>query len=170
MRKRLTLRSFAGLILIVVVGIGLLVFQRKHIQKHLPLIAAEFAVADAEGPELLDSIGLPEGAEPYDNGLKTFPGESNRSMWQGSKNRIRWARTWILKGNHETTDAWFAEKLGSLGFQPFTIGVPSSVEDLYWKDKWLVTIQHGADFSTDREPTVRKTVILDWDYWHDLGR
>lgn len=170
MRRRSILRSFAGLILILVIGAGLLVFQRKHIRKHLPLIAAEFAVADAAGPDLLEQIGLPEGAEPYDDGMKTFPEEGRRSMWQGAKLRIRWERTWILKGDHETTDAWFAEKLGSLGFQPFTIGVPSSVEDLYGKDKWLVTIQRRADFSTDRDPTVRKTVILDWDYWHDLGR
>lgn len=170
MRKRLTFRSFAGLILILVIGGGVLIFQRQHIQKHLPLIAAEFAAADAEGSGILESIGLPEGAEPYDKGLKSFPGESKRSMWRGSKNRIRWERTWILKGDHETTDAWFAERLGSLGFRPFTIGVPSSVEDLFWKDKWLVTIQRRADFSTDRDPTVRKVVILDWDYWHDLGR
>lgn len=170
MNRRLTLRSFAGLILIAVIGIGLLVFQRKHIRKHLPLIAAEFAVAEKEGPAILAKIGLPEGAQPYDDGLKSFPGEGRKSMWQGAKLRIRWERTWVLKGDHESTDAWFADRLGELGFRPFTIGTPSSVEDQYWKDKWLVTIQRRADFSTDRDPTVRKAVILDWDYWHDLGR
>jgi len=53
-------------------------------------------------------IGLPEGATPYDEGAKTYPGESSSSMWRGAKLRLRWERTWIL--------------------------------------------------------------ILDWDYWHDLGR
>jgi len=170
MNKRLTLRAFSGLILIGAIGAGLLVFQRKHIRKHLPLIAAEFAAAEAEGPGILAAIGLPEGAVPYDEGLKTFPGESRRSMWRGAKLRIRWERTWVLPGNHDDTDAWFADRLAVLGWRPFTIGVPSSVETLFWKDKWLVTIQRRADFSTDRNPTVRKTVILDWDYWHDLGR
>lgn len=170
MNRRLTLRSFAGLILIAVIGVGLLVFQRQHIKKHLPLIAAEFAVAEQEGPGILKEIGLPEGAEPYDDGLKTFPGEGRKSMWRGAKLRIRWERTWVLPGNHDDTDAWFADRLGELGWKPFTIGVPSSVEDLYWKDKWLLTIQRRADFSTDPNPTVRKTVMLDWDYWHDLGR
>ncbi len=170
MRKRPTFRSFAGLFLILLIGVGLLIFQRHYIQKHLPLIATEFAAADTEGPGILEAIGLPEGAQPFDDGLKSFPEEGRRSMWQGAKLRIRWERTWVLPGDHETTDAWFADRLGKLGFRPFTVGVPSSVEDLYWKGKWLVTIQHRADFSTDRNPTVRKTVMLDWDYWHDLGR
>ncbi|MCB1204652.1 MAG: hypothetical protein KDN18_10365 [Verrucomicrobiae bacterium] len=170
MKKRIPLRAFTGLILIAVIGIGLLIYQRQHIQKHLPLIAAEFAAADSMGPEILAEIGQPEGAAPYDDGLKTFPGESRRSMWRGAKLRIRWERTWVLPGTHEDTDAWFDRRLSDLGWQPFTIGTPSNVEKAYWKDKWLVTIQHGADFSTDRNPTVRKTVILDWDYWHDLGR
>lgn len=170
MNRRLTLRSFAGLILIAAIGIGLLVFQRQHIKKHLPLIAAEFSTADSEGPRILEAIGLPTGAAPYDDGLKSFPEEGRKSMWEGAKLRIRWERTWVLSGNHDDTDAWFADRLGELGWKPFTIGTPSSVEDLYWKDKWLITIQHRADFSTDRNPTVRKTVMLDWDYWHDLGR
>lgn len=167
--KRRRLPAFTGIILIFAIGAGLLIFQRKHIQKHLPFIAAEFAEADKEGPAILESIGLPDGATPYDEGLKTFPGESKRSMWEGAKLRIRWERTWVLPGNPDESDAWFVNRLKELGWRPFTRGVPSSVEKLFWKDKWLVTIQRRADFSTDRIPTVRKTVVLDWDYWHDLG-
>jgi hypothetical protein len=168
--KRRRLPAFTGLVLILAIGAGLLVYQRQHIKKHLPLIQAEFAAAESEGTGIFASIPLPEGSTPYDDGLKTYPEEGRRSMWEGAKLRIRWERTWVLPGDHATTDAWFAEKLAEDGWRPFTIGVPSSVEKLYWKGKWLITIQNRADFSTDRNPTVRKAVILDWDYWHNLGR
>ncbi len=168
MKRRLP--AFTGLVLIAVIGVGLLIFQRQYIRKHLPLITEEFAVAEREGQEIFDGIGFPEGSTPYDGGLKTYPGEGRKSMWRGAKLRIRWERTWIVPGTHDTSDAWFAARLAEMGWRPVTLGVPSQVETFFAKDKWLVTIRHGADFSTDRNPTVRKTVILEWDYWHDPER
>jgi len=168
MNRRLP--AFFGIFLIFVVGAGLLVFQRQHIKKHLPLITAEFAAADAEGPAILALIGLPEGATPHEEGAKTYPGESRNSMWRGAKLRIRWERSWVLPGNHDKNDVWFSKRLEETGWRPFTVGVPSTVERSFWRDKWLFTIQHRADFSTDRNPTVRQALVLEWDYWHDLGR
>lgn len=165
-----TLRPFLGIILIIAIGIGLLAFQRQYIQKHLPLITNELAVAETEGLKIIEGIGVPPGSTPYEEGSKTFPSESRNSMWRGAKIRVKWRREWQSPGNHESVEQWFRDRLEGLGWQPFLIGVPSTVEKSFWKDKWLLTLQRGADFSTDRDPYVRYTLVLEWDYWHNLGR
>ncbi len=161
---------FLGIFLIFALGAGLLVFQRQHIRKHLPLITEGFTAAEKEGLQIFENIGVPPGSAPYEEGSKTFPAESRNSMWRGTKVRVSWSRVWESPGSHESVEQWFLERLEDLGWQPFLIGVPSTVEKPYWKDKWLLTLQRGADFSTDADPKVRYTLLLEWDYWHDLGR
>lgn len=161
---------FFGIFLIFALGAGLLVYQRQHIRKHLPLISEQFVLAENEGLKVLEGIGVPEGSTPYEEGEKTFPTESRNSMWRGAKVRVTWSRVWESPGNHEVVEQFYRERLEKLGWKPFLIGVPSTVEKSFWKDKWLFTLRRGADFSTDRAPFVRYTLLLEWDYWHDLGR
>jgi hypothetical protein len=164
-RRRLTIRSFAGIILIFLIGAGLLIFEQRHLRKHLPLINAELVEAELEGPRLLEVIGAPPGTTPYSDGIKVFPEESRKSHWQGTKTRVRWSREWESPGNHESVQAWFAKNLGAQGWQVIERGFPSILVKYFGKDKWSLTLSRGADFSTDRDPKVRYTLDLEWDYW-----
>lgn len=168
--KKSRLTPLAAVLLLLGIGAGLFAYQRHYIRKHLPRIAEELAAAEPEGMRLLEGIGVPDGSTPYDEGLKSFPAEARRSMWRGTKTQVRWERTWVMPGDHESVEAWYGARLAELGWRPFVQGVPSRVEKVFWKDKWLLTIRRRADFSTDRNPTVRHALVLEWDYWHDLGR
>ena len=167
--RRLTVRSFAGLILIALIGAGLLYFQHRHLKKHLPLINAEIVAAEREGQPLLEAIGVPPGSTPYNDGIKVFPEESKKSHWEGTKTRVRWTREWESPGNHETVQVWFAEAPPEEGWRRIERGAPSVLVNNYGKDKWHLTLSRGADFSTDREPKVRYTIDLEWDYWFQVA-
>ena len=61
-RKR---SGILGLLFLVVVGLaatGLFVAQQRYIRYHLPLIKAQLTNAEAEGPEMLERIGVPAGS------------------------------------------------------------------------------------------------------------
>ncbi len=166
--RRLTLRSFAGLILILGIGAGLLFFQNKHLKKHLPLINAQIVEAEAQGPKIIEAIEMPPGSTPYSDGIKTFPKESRKSNWEGTRTRVQWSREWESPGNHESVQAWFAKTIVEKGWQVIQRGYPSILVNYYGKDKWHITLSRGADFSTDREPKVRYTLDLEWDYWFEV--
>ena len=164
MKSRSLLRSFSGIFLILGIGTGLLIFQRHYIKKHLPLIAAELAEAESVGIMLLEGVGTPPGSVPQTEGSKTFPMDS-RGTWNGSETRVSWSRDWEAPGNHASTEAWFRARLAEEGWAPYEVGASSSVETLFRKDKWLFTLQKRAEFASSRDPKVRFTVLLDWNYW-----
>jgi hypothetical protein len=146
------------------------VANRRYIQRHLPLIRAERAVAEGEGEEMLKKIGVPVGAVTMSPVGKSFFDEGEDSMWQGEATGVEWTSFWDAPGDHPQIDAWYRDKLLADGWQVFQHGVPSSVQTQYWKDKWLLTVEHEATFANERPPHARFRLRLRWDYWHALGR
>jgi hypothetical protein len=67
--------------------------------------------AESKGPGIFASIPLPGGRSPATTVSRPPRKRGRCSTWEGGKRRIRWERTSVLPGNHETTDAWFADKL-----------------------------------------------------------
>jgi len=162
--RRLTVRSFAGLILILVIGVGLLIFQNAYLRKQMPLIAAELAAAENDGPKLIEAIKAPPGSAPYSDGIKSFPGEGRKSNLQGTKTGVIWSREWESPGSFEEVERWYSDQLGEIGWRLDQQENPSVLVTEYRQGKWLLSILRGADFSTDREPKVRYQLVLDWRY------
>ena len=165
MKSRSLLRSFTGIFLILGIGTGLLVFQRFYMKKHLPLIAAELAEAESGGTALLEAIGTPPGAVPHTEGSKTYPSDSRRANSSSTESRVSWSRVWEAPGDHASVEAWYRGRLAETGWAPYEVGAPSSVELLFRKEKWLFTLQKQSEFASTRDPKVRFTIVLDWNYW-----
>jgi len=161
--------AFGGILLIFAFGAGALEWQMKVARKHLPRIEAELAESETEGPSLLNAVGTSPDSTPYSEGTKTFPSESRRSHWQGTRCRVTWRQVWESPGDHGSVEDWYRARLAEQGWRPFERGVPSPVQKQFWKGKWLLTLQRQADFSADREPRGRYGLVLEWDYWHRLG-
>lgn len=168
MTKKKKVGSCLGLLLIPLVGAALFIGQRHYIRHHLPLIEKELAVANGEGLARLNAIPLPEGSTPRTEGEKLTSEGRRSSMWQDTPVAISWQREWDAPGTPADHDQWFAERLVAEGWRPFVHGIPTTVQSLWWKEKWLLTIQKRGDFSTDRPPHARFVLLLQWDYWHNL--
>lgn len=162
--RRLTVRSFAGFILIFVIGVGLLIFQSAYLRKQLPLIAAELAAAEEQGEQLIGAIRMPAGSVPHSDGIKSFPGEGRKSNLQGTKTGVIWTREWESPGTFDEVERWFSDRLGETGWNLDEHENPSVLVTEYRQGKWLLSFLRGADFSTDREPKVRYQLVLDWQY------
>jgi len=161
---RISVRSFAGFILIFVIGAVLLTFQSIYLRKQIPLGAAELGAAEQEGPLLIEAITVPTGSTPSSDGIKSFPGEGRKSNLQGTKTGVIWTREWESPGNFDEVERWFADRLKERGWKLDDNENPSVLVTEYRKGKWLLSILRGADFSTDHKPYVRYQLVLDWRY------
>ena len=169
-RKRF---GIVGLLFLVVVGLvatGLFVAQQRYIRYHLPLIQAQLTNAEAKGDEMLERIGVPAGStvvSPVNRAIYSS-GSTRRGMWSDTPCAVKWTSTWDVIGTVDETLDWYRQRLLADGWEPYNQRIPSKVQTLYWKDKWLLTIGHNVSFPTDRPPHARLELLLIWDYWHQL--
>jgi len=169
-RKR---SGILGLLFLVVVGlaaIGLFVAQQRYIRYHLPLIRAQLTNAEAEGPKMLERIGVPAGSTVVSavNRAIYSSGSTRRGMWSDTPCAVKWTSTLDVVGTEDETLDWYRQRLLADGWELYNERVPSKLQTLYWKDKWLLTIGHNVSFPTDHPPHARFELFLIWDYWHQL--
>jgi hypothetical protein len=169
-RKR---SGILGLLFLVVVGLaatGLFVAQQRYIRHHLPLIRAQLTNAEAEGPKMLERIGVPAGSTVISavNQAIYGSGSTRRGMWSDNPCAVKWTSTWDVIGTQNETLDWYRQRLLGNGWEPYNQRVPSKLQTLYWKDKWLLTIGHNVAFPMDHPPHARFELVLIWDYWHQL--
>ena len=160
-----TIRAGACLLLILGLLAAVFVLQRRYIQHHLPLIRAQLAVADRQASGLLEEIDAPPGATPRSQiNRRTFFGTGRRShgMWRGEECAFQWSGEWDAPGEPDAIMAWYRQHLLAAGWMVYNQRVPTVLEDLYWKDKWLLTIARTASFATDQPPHARVLMTLDW--------
>ena len=160
-----------GLLFLVVVGlatIGLFVAQQLYIRHHLPLIQAQLTNAEAEGPKMLERIGVPAGSTFISAVNRAIYSSSRRGMWSDTPCAVKWTSTWDVIGTENETLDWYRERLLADGWELYNQRVPSKLETLYWNDKWLLTVEHNVTFPTDHPPHARFALFLIWDYWHQL--
>lgn len=162
-----------GLLFLVVVGLvatGLFVAQQRYIRYHLPLIQAQLTNAEAEGPKMLERIGVPAGStviSPVNRAIYRS-GSDRRGMWSDTPCAVKWTSTWDVIGSEDETLDWYRQRLLADGWELYNQRVPSKLQTLYWKDKWLLTIGHNVSFPMDHPPHARFELLLIWDYWHQL--
>ena len=145
------------------------VVQPRYMAHHLPLIRSGLAAAEREGPDLYNRAGVPPGATACSPITMTrTKDEDSESMWEGVEKGVVWTAVWDAPLDRAGIDAWYKDRLQADGWKAFQGGGPSPVENEYWKDKWLLSIEHEANFATERPPHARFQLRLEWDYWHKL--
>jgi hypothetical protein len=162
--------TWVFLISVALAAVGMFITQRSYIQRHLPLMASERAAAEKQGAAMLEEIGTPAGAQLQTPVQQRLVLGDRGSMWSDQAVGVEWTSFWDAPGDHPQIDAWYHDQLLAKGWQLFPREVPSTVQTEYWKDKWLLTVEHEATFATDRPPHARFRLRLKWDYWHRLGR
>jgi hypothetical protein len=156
-------------VLVVIAAVGLFVRQYFYIQHHLPLIRAERAVAEREGGAMLEKIGAPPGAVALSKVERSVLGGGVESMWENEPIEVVRTCFWDAQGNHAQIDAWYREKLLADGWQEFRRRVPSTVQSEYFREKWLLAIEHEASFAEEHPPHARFRLRFTWNYWHALN-
>jgi hypothetical protein len=74
---------------LLAVMIGWLVFEPFYVRHHLPLIAAELAKVEREGPDLLEQIGAPTGSTRSETMEKSVTSPNFKSKWHGVSNSLQ---------------------------------------------------------------------------------
>ena len=147
---------------------GLFFHQRQYIRENYPRLKTELAAADGAGAGLLEEIGLPPGATVVSPVQKKVLNASRRSVWRYTPVAVVWTGAWDAPGDHAGMLAWYDEHLLPLGWKPYHERIPSALQTLYWKDKWLLAIEHNVSFPTDHPPHARVQLRLTWDFQHQL--
>src|SRR6516225_619686 len=122
-RKR---SGILGLLFLVVVGLaatGLFVAQQRYIRHHLPLIRAQLTNAEAEGPKMLERIGVPAGSTVISavNQAIYGSGSTRRGMWSDNPCAVKWTSTWDVIGTENETLEWYRQRLDSLEPRLFAV-------------------------------------------------
>jgi len=108
----------------------------------------------AENRPLWDAIGVPPGATPH------APLDEDVSIRGGVSVALH--REFAIGGGFAETAAWYAKRLGELGWRPFDRERWRDFVVYYCKPRWLLTIARRADFATDRRPNHRFNLRLEW--------
>ena len=166
-RKRSGILGLVFLLLVVLVAGGVFVWQQRYIRYHAPLIQAELASAEGQGGEILERIGAPPGSTVSSPVKGTIYSEQE-GMWSNTPSAAKWTSAWDIPGTEDENLGWYRQRLVADGWEIYNDRIPSNLETLYWKDKWLLTIGHNVSFPTDNPPHVRFQFLLVWDYWHRL--
>ena len=161
----------AGRILFCVllaVMIGWLVFEPFYVRYHLPLIAAELAKVEREGPDLLEQIGAPSGSTRSETMEKSVSSPNFKSKWHGVSNSLQLVATWDVPGTPEQVSQWYVQRLPRQGW--LATSVPSETHSEWEREKWMLTVQH-SEWWGGRDAHVRVRVRLYWHYGRtDVGR
>ena len=168
MRKRSGILTLVFLLVVGLIAVGLFVSQQRYIHYHLPLIQAQLATAETQGDDMLERIGAPDGSTNISWVTRTIYSSRPRGMWSKTPCAVKWTGSWDIPGTEDEVLDWYKQRLTADGWQIYNERIPSKLETLYWKDKWLLTIGHNVSFATDHPPHVRFQFFLVWDYWHQL--
>lgn len=167
-RTRSRTGSTVFVILFICLGIGLLAFQHHYLKSHLPLLKAELAAAESTGTRLLEEIGIPPNAQLVDPIEHRVITAGPDDKWSGTETGTRWLALYDAPGTHAQIDAWYKEHLPKVGWTLRVPRIPSEVQTEFYRDKWLLTIEHDTWFN-GREPHAQFRLRLEWDYQHDLA-
>jgi hypothetical protein len=167
--RRSSVKGVAFLLAVIALAAGIYVWQRQYINKHLPLIKAGMAQADAEGELLMTGFGSPPGVTFLSAIEKRIgKGGPDSGFWDDVPYKITWTWTGDAPGNQDNLRAWYEKRLLADDWKVFHQRITSTLKTEYWKDKWLLTLEQLATFPSDQPPHVRFKLRLTWDYWHEL--
>ncbi len=147
---------------IVLVAAGLLTWQQRYIRRQLPVIAEAVATANQEVGAIFETLDTPPESKPNGEIKKRTLMGGRRSMWQGVPMGIEWTREYEMPGDFETIAARYRKQLQRRGWSSYDDIPISTVQRVYKKGKWMVTIGQHAWF--ERPPRTRVTVELSWYY------
>jgi len=167
-RKRYSIWGLVFLIIVGAIVAGLFLGQQRFIRYHLPLIEAQLANAEAQGEEMLERVGAPADSTIVSPVKWTVYNGPRGGMWSKTPCAAKWTSTWDVSGTQDETLDWYKQRLVADGWEVYNQRIPSTLETLYCKDKWLLTIGHNVSFSTDHPPHAQFQFLLVWDYWHEL--
>lgn len=143
--------------------IGVALYQRHYIRKHLPLIAEGVAAADKEGPAIFEAVGLPSGSTPYSPMEKRYGTQGRRSMWRGVTSSITWTAEYEIPGEFLPICDWYRKRLFEQGWVSFDDTPPSTVQREFKRGKWFLKLGNRASFT---HPTRTRLMIeLSWRYF-----
>jgi hypothetical protein len=159
--------SSAALLIILALGIFAVAFQHYWVKSHLPEVEAGLAQAKLDGPKLLEEISTPPEAKlirEIEHGIR----HGGKGKWSGVPINATWLALYDAPGTHAVSDAWYKDHLRKVGWTLRVPRIPSEVQTEFYRDKWLLVVEHDAWF-TGREPHARFHLRLEWDYRHDLA-
>ena len=119
---------------------------------------------------MLERIGAPTGSTVVSTVNRAIysSGSTDEGMWSDTPCAVEWTSTWDVIGTQNETLDWYEQRLRGDGWKLYNQRLPSKLETLYWKDKWLLTIEHNVTFPTDHPTHARLELLLIWDYWQKL--
>lgn len=147
---------------IILLVVGLLTWQQRYIRQQLPIIEAAVAGADKEGSAIFETLGTPVGSKANGDLQKRTLTGGRKGMWQGVAMGAEWKREYEMPGGFETIAAWYRRQLQRQGWSSYDDMPISTVQRVYKKGKWMVTIGQHAWF--ERPPHTRVTLELSWYY------
>jgi hypothetical protein len=148
---------------VVLVVAVLFAWQQHYFRQQRPLVEAGVASADEEGPGILEQLGVPPNSQPIEVPEKRYGSQGRRGMGPGAPTSITWWREYEMPGEFETIAGWYRERLQGDGWVSFDDTPPSTVQRVFKRGNWRVTI---GDYGQFPHPTrTRIRVELAWRYW-----
>jgi hypothetical protein len=167
--RRFTFQGIIVLLALTALVVGMYVYQQRYLREQLPLIEAGMAKAEVEGATMMAGFGAPPGTTILSALEKRIgKGGFHDGVWQGVPINVTWSSTGDAPGDYDSTRAWYEPRLLASGWTLYHQRIPTTLQTEYWQDKWLLTLEQLADFSSDQPPHTRFGLRLKWDYFHDL--
>lgn len=153
---------WAFVLAIVLIVAGLVTWQQRYIREQLPIIEAAVAAANRDGRAIFETLGTPPDSKPNGDLQKRRLTGGRRGMWQGMTMGAEWKREYEMPGDFETIATWYRKQLQRQGWSSYDDMPISTVQRIYKKGKWMVTIGQHAWF--EHPPLTRVSVELSWYY------
>lgn len=138
--------------------IGFSIVEPFYVRHHRPLIAAELAEAERQGPLFIEEIGAPPGST-LSKPLEKYVSTPNfKSKWHGINNSMDLVASWLAPGTPAQVNQWYRHRLPAQGWH--AVGPYNEIGSKWEREKWMLSVEHNEWWDAHARARVR----LYWNY------